>query len=177
MDNDTVVDNDTAMDNESESLVPRGPKNKPIVGQSTFMALIATFVLAVVALSLSICLGWRISRVRSHSYASAVQDGSHLAVLPEMVSSSVVPVGELVNSTGLDLKTGFLVSGKPSVREFEFTISHAYASPDGVRKPMILINGQSPGPLIEANSGDTIRVYMAPLTIHLQKRLTGDFWH
>lgn len=66
---------------------------------------------------------------------------------------------QLVNEAELALRTGFVVSrGAPAVRAYEFNISHALAAPDGFWKPMILANGQSPGPLIEANVGDTVRV-------------------
>lgn len=69
-----------------------------------------------------------------------------------------VPLDKLINRTELDLRTGFVVSREPTVRTYEFNISHGLAAPDGVWKPMILANGQSPGPLLEANVGDTIRV-------------------
>lgn len=70
----------------------------------------------------------------------------------------VIPITQLINRTELDLETGFTVSATPAVREYEFHISHGLAAPDGFWKPMILVNGQSPGPLIEANAGDTVRV-------------------
>jgi FtsP/CotA-like multicopper oxidase with cupredoxin domain len=43
-------------------------------------------------------------------------------------------------------------------REYKFTVERAVISPDGVQKEALLINGQFPGPLIEANWGDTISV-------------------
>lgn len=70
----------------------------------------------------------------------------------------VIPIDGLINNTELNLGTGFDVSRIPAVREYEFNISHGLAAPDGFWKPMILANGQSPGPLIEANMGDTVRV-------------------
>lgn len=70
----------------------------------------------------------------------------------------VIPISQLVNNTELNLETNFVVSGTPVVREYEFNISHGLAAPDGFWKPMILVNNQSPGPLIEANTGDTVRV-------------------
>jgi len=44
------------------------------------------------------------------------------------------------------------------MRSFNFTIKRATGAPDGVQKPMILVNDQFPGPAIEANWGDTIQV-------------------
>lgn len=75
----------------------------------------------------------------------------------------VVPLAQLINRTELDLRTGFVVAREPAVRAYEFNISHGLAAPDGVWKPMLLANGQSPGPLIEANVGDTIRVMVRNL--------------
>ncbi|PSS09144.1 hypothetical protein M430DRAFT_37208 [Amorphotheca resinae ATCC 22711] len=42
------------------------------------------------------------------------------------------------------------------VREYNWTIVDIVANPDGVFRPMISINGQFPGPLIECNEGDTL---------------------
>lgn len=44
-----------------------------------------------------------------------------------------------------------------TTRYFDFTVSRALASPDGYQKHVILINGQFPGPMIEANWGDWIQ--------------------
>ena len=44
------------------------------------------------------------------------------------------------------------------IRAYDFTIKRGFIAPDGVNKSVILINGQFPGPLIEANWGDTIQV-------------------
>jgi FtsP/CotA-like multicopper oxidase with cupredoxin domain len=43
-------------------------------------------------------------------------------------------------------------------RSFNWTIRRATGAPDGVQKPMILVNDQFPGPSIEANWGDMIQV-------------------
>lgn len=44
------------------------------------------------------------------------------------------------------------------IREYEFTLSSDLLAPDGYQVPVLLINGQFPGPTIEANFGDTIQV-------------------
>ncbi|SPO32092.1 related to FET5 - multicopper oxidase [Ustilago trichophora] len=44
----------------------------------------------------------------------------------------------------------------PRVREFDWSITYGPSAPDGFLKKRIFINGQSPGPLIEANEGDTL---------------------
>lgn len=48
----------------------------------------------------------------------------------------------------------------PTTREYNWTIASATLNPDGVYRPMILINNQYPGPLIECNEGDTIIVHV-----------------
>lgn len=44
------------------------------------------------------------------------------------------------------------------VRKYDFTVSDGILAPDGYQVPVLLVNGQFPGPLIEANFGDTIQV-------------------
>jgi hypothetical protein len=44
------------------------------------------------------------------------------------------------------------------IRSYDFTIARGEIAPDGYQKQVILINGQFPGPPIEANWGDTIQV-------------------
>ncbi|KAI9656091.1 MAG: hypothetical protein M1829_000446 [Trizodia sp. TS-e1964] len=43
-------------------------------------------------------------------------------------------------------------------REYNFNVQYATFSPNGVQRPMIVINNQFPGPTIEANWGDWIKV-------------------
>ncbi|KAK1820937.1 hypothetical protein LTR12_004649 [Friedmanniomyces endolithicus] len=46
-------------------------------------------------------------------------------------------------------------------RYYNFTVSRGQISPDGVLRDVILVNGQYPGPVIEANWGDWIEVSVA----------------
>ncbi|KAB5576457.1 Cupredoxin [Coniochaeta sp. 2T2.1] len=87
---------------------------------------------------------------------------------------SIIPIDKLVNATELSLLTGFVISRTPAVREYEFNISQQHGAPDGFKKLMTLVNGQSPGPLIEANTGDTVRV-----VVHnqLSNTSTSIHWH
>lgn len=45
-----------------------------------------------------------------------------------------------------------------AVRSYVFVLGRGTLAPDGYEREMLLINGQFPGPLIEANWGDTIQV-------------------
>ncbi|TVY38477.1 oxidoreductase [Lachnellula occidentalis] len=44
------------------------------------------------------------------------------------------------------------------IRSYDFTVERTLGSPDGYQKHSLTINGQFPGPLIQANWGDTIQV-------------------
>ncbi|KAI3476732.1 hypothetical protein L1887_61696 [Cichorium endivia] len=48
----------------------------------------------------------------------------------------------------------------PRTRYHEWNISRADIAPDGVTRPMILVNGRFPGPHIQANVGDTLVVHV-----------------
>ncbi|KAH9947844.1 multicopper oxidase [Amylocystis lapponica] len=51
-----------------------------------------------------------------------------------------------------------LVNESTTTRYFEWTVAEAMGAPDGFQKPMLVVNGQFPGPTIEANEGDRIIV-------------------
>ncbi|KAI0550476.1 multicopper oxidase-domain-containing protein [Xylaria curta] len=61
-------------------------------------------------------------------------------------------------------------------RYYNFTISRGSQSPDGVSKTMLLVNGQFPGPLIEAYWGDMIEVRVHN-AIDSPKEGTAIHWH
>ncbi|KAK4168784.1 laccase lac5 [Cladorrhinum sp. PSN259] len=62
------------------------------------------------------------------------------------------------------------------VRHYEFTVSRGVIAPDGYERPVLLVNGAFPGPLIEANWGDTI-------VVNVNNNITGPeegtslHWH
>ncbi|KAI3401567.1 hypothetical protein diail_10168 [Diaporthe ilicicola] len=61
----------------------------------------------------------------------------------------------------------------PTVREYHWVISDITANPDGVFRPMMVINGQFPGPMIVCNEGDTIVVNV----VNEAKNSTAIHWH
>ena len=61
----------------------------------------------------------------------------------------------------------------PTRREYNWTISEEERNPDGVAKSTLLINGLSPGPLIECNEGDTIVVHV----YNMASDATSIHWH
>ncbi|KDN38419.1 hypothetical protein RSAG8_09513, partial [Rhizoctonia solani AG-8 WAC10335] len=58
----------------------------------------------------------------------------------------------------LTLSSDFEITNLPVTRTYDWTVSTATGSPDGYYRPMLVVNGQYPGPTIEANDGDTIIV-------------------
>lgn len=61
----------------------------------------------------------------------------------------------------------------PTTREYEWVITDIVANPDGVFRPMMVINGQFPGPMIVCNEGDTIVVNV----VNQARNATSIHWH
>ncbi|KAI1752464.1 multicopper oxidase-domain-containing protein [Xylaria castorea] len=64
-------------------------------------------------------------------------------------------------------------SAPSQVRAYEWTITDGEGSPDGVHRPMMLINNQFPGPLIEMNEGDVLSVKL----LNKASNATALHWH
>ncbi|RYP71468.1 hypothetical protein DL771_004835 [Monosporascus sp. 5C6A] len=131
----------------------------------------------VLALALGLGLGLGLGRRRDRAAYAPPPPFSYSSYYGISEGLESVPIERLVNATELDLDTGFSVEGaggRSAVREYVFNISQALAAPDGFQKPMILVNGQSPGPLIEANAGDTVRVHVNNLMANWS---TTIHWH
>ncbi|KAL2401490.1 oxidoreductase ptaK [Exophiala dermatitidis] len=62
------------------------------------------------------------------------------------------------------------------VRKYNFVIERSVMAPDGVERDVIVINGQFPGPTIEANWGDTIEVTVVN-AITGPREGTSLHWH
>jgi FtsP/CotA-like multicopper oxidase with cupredoxin domain len=61
----------------------------------------------------------------------------------------------------------------PQRREYHWTVRDQEHNPDGVFRPMMLVNNQFPGPLIEINEGDTIVVHVGNQAVNA----TSIHWH
>lgn len=152
---------------------PASSKSHRTVRLSIFLASMAVFTVLVLALSFGLGLGLGLHRNSDvlHSTNTNFNYSSFYGIPDEL---PIVPTDQLVNTKELDMQTGFVVSNVTQVREFTLNITQDLASPDGFQKPMILINGQFPGPLIEVNSGDTIRVRVNNLMANWS---TSMHWH
>lgn len=58
-------------------------------------------------------------------------------------------------------------------REYSWTIRDQEHNPDGIYRPMMLVNNQFPGPLVEVNEGDTIVVHVDNQAVNA----TSIHWH
>ncbi|KAH7052198.1 putative multicopper oxidase, type 1 [Macrophomina phaseolina] len=61
----------------------------------------------------------------------------------------------------------------PQVRKYHWTIRDIELRPDGVKRPLITINNEFPGPTIECNQGDTVRVEVHNEAVNS----TSFHWH
>jgi FtsP/CotA-like multicopper oxidase with cupredoxin domain len=111
-----------------------------------------TICLAATAVCLAAAL-WTLMR-------KAEPEGDHTS-RPEITSNDYV----------LDSKWNY--TAPPQRREYKWTIQDHTHNPDGIYRPMILVNNQYPGPLIEANEGDTIVVHVQ----NLATNATAIHWH
>ncbi|KAK5110306.1 hypothetical protein LTR62_006159 [Meristemomyces frigidus] len=80
-------------------------------------------------------------------------------------------VGVQTSSYGLSPTWDY--RARPRRREYTWTVRDQMHNPDGVYRPMILVNNQFPGPMIEVNSGDTIVVHVDNQAINA----TSIHWH
>ncbi|KAF9870950.1 MFS monocarboxylate transporter [Colletotrichum karsti] len=62
------------------------------------------------------------------------------------------------------------------VRKYEWTVERTWAAPDGFEQELLLVNGQFPGPLIEANWGDVVEVTVHN-NISAPEEGTAIHWH
>ncbi|KAF2819960.1 hypothetical protein CC86DRAFT_429425 [Ophiobolus disseminans] len=61
----------------------------------------------------------------------------------------------------------------PTKREYTWIIQDHELNPDGMWRPMVLINGTFPGPLIECNEGDELVVHV----LNQASNATSIHWH
>ncbi|MBE7157939.1 MAG: multicopper oxidase domain-containing protein, partial [Rhodospirillales bacterium] len=82
---------------------------------------------------------------------------------------------------GLDINTNIYKDGGAPITcntvEYNWEITTGNISPDGVERWAILVNGQSPGPMIEANWGDEIIVHVKNSMPASDLNGTTIHWH
>ncbi|KAH6605312.1 laccase [Trichoderma cornu-damae] len=96
--------------------------------------------------------------------------------LPAFLTNNPTPNGYPWST--LDVNTNYYDTSPKTgvIRSYNFTVSRGAIAPDGYQRNVLLVNGAFPGPLIQANWGDTIQV-----TLH--NNITGPeegtalHWH
>lgn len=76
-----------------------------------------------------------------------------------------------------DAKPGSDIPDTGKTRYYDLTVSRSIKAPDGYQKNVILVNDQFPGPLIEANWGDTISVTVTNNITDNGKEGLSLHWH
>jgi FtsP/CotA-like multicopper oxidase with cupredoxin domain len=117
-------------------------------------------VLVVLAIALGVGLGVGL-RNRSHTTTTESSSTNNKSVV---VADSAQFALSSYQALG---------GGQQRTREYNWTVSELPGAPDGVQRQMLVVNGQYPGPLIEANEGDRIIVHV---TNNLQNT-TAIHWH
>ncbi|EXL89950.1 Cupredoxin [Fusarium oxysporum II5] len=54
----------------------------------------------------------------------------------------------------------YAVGARAALRQFNFTVHSAFKSPDGFEREVYLINGQQPGPLVDVDEGDDVKIFV-----------------
>ncbi|KAG6044562.1 hypothetical protein E4U39_003220 [Claviceps sp. Clav50 group G5] len=87
------------------------------------------------------------SNLNNGGPSSSLHPDEHIPLTPRLRDGSEYVLSPSWNATAA-----------PVTREYHWTIMDARLNPDGVYRPMMLINNQFPGPLVECNEGDTLVV-------------------
>jgi hypothetical protein len=176
MDNEEDRETDTESSGEadvvdqSEGLLPKeardvekaGRSGRPVVrGNRSF---VTRFVTAGIVAAIVLFDLWLVLQPNSIMTPSPPPG-------PGLVDMVKVPLRRPDEDYVLDSNWDFAAPNQ--VRYYNWTIVDKEGNPDGVYKPMMTINGQFPGPLIEANDGDTIVVDVLNLAVNA----TAIHWH
>jgi len=97
----------------------------------------------------------------------------HSFVNPRSRLSSTDTAAKLRPEEDYILDPAWDFQAMPTTREYHWTIEEHELNPDGVYRPMILINAMFPGPLIECNEGDEIVVHVH----NKASNATSVHWH
>lgn len=103
------------------------------------------------------------------SSVSALRSTSTLTGMP---APSSRPTATSVQDKYL-LRSDWNFSAIRTRREYNWTVRDTVHNPDGVYRSMMLINNEYPGPLIEANEGDTIVIHVS----NQATNATSFHWH
>ena len=114
--------------------------------RGVFLAAICTAIILVLGLALGLGLGLGLKHQKNTTASTS--------------NLQRVPRSQLVDPSQFVLSPSFNVNTPPQKREYNWTLSEIISDPAGISKPMLVVNGISPGPTIEANMGDSVVVHV-----------------
>jgi hypothetical protein len=126
---------DVSENSEIESTGPKSASRRSLLG-----GILLVIIVLALALGLGLGLG--------------LKHGMHTDSPSNSNGLTIVPRSQLVDSSQLVLLPSFDVNTPPQSREFNWALSEIISDPTGTSKNMLVVNGISPGPTIEANFGD-----------------------
>ncbi|TKY87617.1 hypothetical protein EX895_003198 [Sporisorium graminicola] len=155
--------------NSDNNAATRASQRKPR-RTATLIALVVTLI-CVVALALGLGLGLGLKhKFKSQSDAASSNTST---TVPGATASNLafIPREKLVDPSQLELNPTWDRFAPPQDRIFNWTLTQVLSNPAGTTKQMRLVNGQFPGPSVEANMGDRVIVHIhnqmpVPTTIH-----------
>ncbi|KAJ3520015.1 hypothetical protein NM208_g13896 [Fusarium decemcellulare] len=151
---------DASEDLELVNLNPKNDKTQRTWWQRLsvgFFCILSTFALAVVFLSQSI------PSAKTHDNGHTERPHQPKPSPPSegiQYHEDVPSSPKLRDSDEYILPLSWDFDARPTTREYYWTINSATLNPDGVYRPMLVINNQYPGPLVECNEGDTVIVHV-----------------
>lgn len=100
------------------------------------------------------------SSTASYSTATTVSTTATASAVTSTAttSSNSVATGTASAPTSYSLDPSFSITTATTTRSYSWTIAAQTGAPDGYDKTLYTINGQMPGPLVEANEGDTLEI-------------------
>ncbi|KAE9380392.1 multicopper oxidase [Stipitochalara longipes BDJ] len=141
-----------------------------------FLVIGTAIVFVVLALALGLGLGLGLKHKKAS--VSGGQSSNGTSPSPTNGTSGSPDISENRPSWRRDpleynLDRSWDINAVPTTRVFNLTLSEIRASPDGVLRTLLVINGQFPGPLIRVNQGDRVLVNVT----NQLSNSTSMHWH
>ncbi|GKU21220.1 unnamed protein product [Fusarium langsethiae] len=145
---------------EAEILDTAIPRNKTCAGKWTRLVVAFLTVVSIFALTAFIFYQQTSFSHHQETHSEHVQPKKPLVSNSIEYKEDIPSIPQLRDTKEYILSRKWDIDASPTIREHFWTINGAILNPDGVYRPMLLINNQFPGPLVECNEGDTIIVHV-----------------
>ncbi|KAM0496743.1 hypothetical protein ACHAP8_007325 [Fusarium lateritium] len=141
----------------SDSAISR---NETFVGKWTRLVVALLTIVSIFTLSTFIFFQQTSFTHPQKSHSEHVQPTKPPAPNSIEYKEDIPSIPQLRDTSEYILSETWDFNASPTIREYSWAIDQAILNPDGVYRPMLLINNQFPGPLVECNEGDTIIVHV-----------------